>query len=352
MKITRNVMTVSDLYNQLEEKSLFINRKYQRQGGLWPSNARSFFIDTILKEFTFPKITIRQTINLDNKKSIREVVDGQQRLLTIRDFINNNLKLSKVSKDFAGNTFETLDDTEKEQFLAYEVSIDTIVTGTEQDVLEIFRRMNSYTLPLNPQEQRHATYQGEFKWFIFDLVEKYSYFLEENKILSPKEVSRMKDADLLTEITQLFVDGITNRTKGKLDISYKNHDKQFDEEMKNKVINLLEFIKGNFYEVCELDKLTQYQFYSLCSALTYNKYGNEIYSYTGLTPQYEYCMDINEAKRGVTRLLSFLDEDNDIYIDDEIKNFINASNSTTHSLKNREIRFKWFLRAIQGELSY
>lgn len=106
----------------------------------------------------------------------------------------------------------------------------------------------------------------------------------------------MKDADLLTEITQLFVDGITNRTKGKLDILYKNHDKQFDEEMKNKVINLLEFIKGNFYEVCELDKLTQYQFYSLCSALTYNKYGNEIYSYTGLTPQYEYCMDINEAK--------------------------------------------------------
>ena len=35
-----------------------------------------------------------------------------------------------------------------------------------------------------------------------------------------------------------------------------------------------------------------------------------------------------------------------------VKNFINASNSTTHSLKNREIRFKWFLRAIQGELSY
>ena len=42
--------------------------------------------------YLFPKITIRQTINLDNKKSIREVVDGQQRLLTIRDFINNNLK--------------------------------------------------------------------------------------------------------------------------------------------------------------------------------------------------------------------------------------------------------------------
>ncbi len=67
-------MTVSDLYNQLEEKSLFINRKYQRQGGLWPSNARSFFIDTILKEFTFPKITIRQTINLDNKKNLKTLL--------------------------------------------------------------------------------------------------------------------------------------------------------------------------------------------------------------------------------------------------------------------------------------
>src|SRR5690606_4079578 len=161
MKITRNVMTISDLNQWLEERSLVINNKYQRAGGLWPKNARSFFIDTILNGFTFPKVTIRQTIDLKTRKSIREVVDGQQRLTTIRDFINDKITLSNVSKKYKGFTFSDLDEEIQESFLAYEVSLDTIVTGTTDEVLEIFRRINSYTLPLNPPEKRHATYQGE-----------------------------------------------------------------------------------------------------------------------------------------------------------------------------------------------
>lgn len=153
MKITRNVITISDLNQWLEEGTLIINNKYQRAGGLWPKNARSFFIDTILNGFTFPKITIRQTIDLRTRKSVREVVDGQQRLSTIRDFINDDITLSTVSKKYRGYNFSDLDEETQEAFLAYEVSVDTVVTGTTEEVLEIFRRMNSYTLPLNAPEK-------------------------------------------------------------------------------------------------------------------------------------------------------------------------------------------------------
>ena len=76
MQITRNVFTISDLNSWFEDKTLVVNKDYQRQGGIWVPNARTYFIDTILNNFPFPKITIRQTINLKTRKVIREIIDG------------------------------------------------------------------------------------------------------------------------------------------------------------------------------------------------------------------------------------------------------------------------------------
>ena len=55
MKIIRNTKPISDLYNGMKSGDI-INREYQRSSGLWPNNSRSYFIDTILNEFPFPKV--------------------------------------------------------------------------------------------------------------------------------------------------------------------------------------------------------------------------------------------------------------------------------------------------------
>ena len=68
MKIIRNTIPISDLYNLMIESELTINRTYQRSSGLWPQNARSYFIDTLLNDFPFPKIVVRQTVDLKIKK--------------------------------------------------------------------------------------------------------------------------------------------------------------------------------------------------------------------------------------------------------------------------------------------
>ncbi|KXY70691.1 MULTISPECIES: DUF262 domain-containing protein [Bacillus] len=352
MKITRNVITISDLNQWLEEGTLIINNKYQRAGGLWPKNARSFFIDTILNGFTFPKITIRQTIDLRTRKSVREVVDGQQRLSTIRDFINDDITLSTVSKKYRGYNFSDLDEETQEAFLAYEVSVDTVVTGTTEEVLEIFRRMNSYTLPLNAPEKRHATYQGEFKWFILDLVEKYSTLLEQNKILTLREIARMQDADLFTELSQVVIKGVFSRSAANLEKLYKIYDYDFEDRQRieDKITNTINFIKDNFEQVNSSGIMTNYLFYSLFSALIYNKFGIENIQpdvVDDLEPINDYCIDINLAIQNIMELFRAIDEKDDT---GRYREFVKASSSTTHSLNNRIIRLKWFVLALQNKL--
>ncbi|KQU27243.1 hypothetical protein ASG65_01400 [Bacillus sp. Leaf13] len=352
MKITRNVITISDLNQWLEEGSLNINNKYQRAAGLWPKNARSFFIDTILNGFTFPKVTIRQTIDLKTRKSIREVVDGQQRLTTIQDFINGFIKLSNVSKKYKGHTFSDLEEETQEAFLAYEVSVDTIVTGTTEEVLEIFRRMNSYTLPLNAPEKRHATYQGEFKWFILDLVEKYSPLLQTYDILTLREISRMVDADLITELSQVVITGVFSRSSSNLEKLYKEFDSNFEnrELIEERITDTMDFIKNNLEPVCRSGMITNYLFYSLFSALIYNKYGIENVEpnkVNGLGTINDFSSDSTNSIQNISELLSALDEKDET---GRFGEFIKACSASTHTLNNRITRLKWLVAALQNEL--
>ena len=354
MRITRNIMPISDLYQWLEQRTLVINQQYQRGSGLWPASARSYFIDTILNDFPFPKVTIRQIIDTTSVGAKREVVDGQQRLTTIQDFINGKFKLSAVSKNFAGKKYSELGEDIQEKFLAYEISMDTITVGTNEEVLEIFRRMNSYTLPLNDPEKRHATYQGRFKWFILELLDNYSPFLEQSGVLTIKEIGRMKDADLMAELCQIVLVGVVDRSMPALNSLYKNNDTPAEFPMETECSNIvhttLDYIKNEMYELFKNDKIPAYLFYSIFSALVYNKYGvkgiiqNDQMPYPVIN---RFCDDIQQAIQIILDMLRDVNEKND---QGRYGEFVRACSSSTQRVANRKIRLKWLVAALQAKI--
>ena len=369
MKIIRNTLPIADIYKLITSGELIINRNYQRSSGLWPNNARAYFIDTILNEFPFPKVILRQSIDLKTKSSIREIIDGQQRITTICDFIDNKFKLTSVSEQFSGSYFSDLTDDERSVFLSYEISLDNIISASDDEILEIFRRINSYTLPLNPPEKRHATYQGIFKWFVSKQTEMFNPFFEKYNILTIRRISRLEDADLLTEIIQGIIFGIIARSDSKLDAIYKNNDDSFD--LSNSVDQILfetfNFIKSNLRPVFENCTIQPYQFYSLVLSLVFNRYGfiNVEYSDSlkvdstalsaslinqliDLKPKNCFVDDINYANEKLIELFSLANEknlENSKYYD-----FVVSSISTTHSLKNRLFRFIYITNILQKNI--
>lgn len=348
MKIIKNTMPISDIYNLMKSGELTINRSYQRSSGLWPDNARSYFIDTILNEFPFPKVVIRQVVDLKTKKSKREIIDGQQRLTTIRDFIDDKLKLTSVSKRFGACYYSDLEDGIPEAFLNYEVSIDNIVSASTEEILEIFRRINSYSVPLNKSEQRHASYQGKFKWFISELTEYISPFFERYEILSLREISRMTDADLLTECCQLVIEGIQNRNSKKLDSIYSTNDATFNQEaeVRKNIIDSFNFIKDNLTELFEVCNIQSYNFYSLMGALIFNKYGlpDNKDDLNDLKNSGSFCHKITLSLPQLIRIFTEADEKID---NGSFQGFVKASLSTTHGYKNRLTRTRTLIEALQ-----
>ena len=102
--------------------------------------------------------------------TIREVVDGQQRLNAIFDYLRDGFAVQKFHNSTVGGLkFSEFSENERERFLNYELSVALLVGATDPDVLDIFARINSFTITLNAQEKRNAKYFGAFKIFVYSL---------------------------------------------------------------------------------------------------------------------------------------------------------------------------------------
>jgi len=231
VQIIATHFTVSDFCEQLNTGSITVNRRYQRSDKVWPETAQSFLIETLLRGFPVPKLFLHQKTDRVSKKSVRDIIDGQQRATAIKTFFDGELRLAKDLElvDARDRTYEELDPDLQSLFLNYPLGVDLFTNATEDDVREVFRRINSYEVPLNPEEQRHARYQGEFKWFIYHLSSQFDVVFFAAGAFSEKQLVRMQDMKLLTEVAHALMRGITTTNKTTLNNLYKEYDRSFPE---------------------------------------------------------------------------------------------------------------------------
>jgi Protein of unknown function DUF262 len=169
--IPANNQKIIEIYNKIRSGQLAVNKEYQRKL-VWKKTHKVNFIDTILKNYPFPEIYLAPG-ELDQERLILidEIVDGQQRLTTIRDYIESTdvFALSGLStiKKFAELTSE-----EKRVFLNYEISVRYLKNVTKEQVREIFQRINKTDYALNATERTNAQWgASEFVCFGKQLIE-------------------------------------------------------------------------------------------------------------------------------------------------------------------------------------
>src|SRR5262249_836478 len=202
--------------------------RYQRTDRVWPLDAKSYLVETVIMGLVLPPLLLHQVVRTRNSGAHIDIVDGQQRTAALREFRDNTFELSnRVGRDLRGRSYATLRPADRRKFDDYVLKMDRIEDAEDREIRDVFQRINSYTVPLNYEEQRNAEFQGEFKWFIRRDIEKYAAPFQAAGVLSQKQIDRMADAKLLTEIVHAMINGITTTNKKSLHALYHKYNREF-----------------------------------------------------------------------------------------------------------------------------
>lgn len=201
---------------------LELSPDFQRRA-VWTEKAKSYLIDTIIRGKPIPKILITQ--DLQGARNIRIVIDGQQRLRTILEFYSGDFKISNVhNKEFGGKAYDQLPEEVQNDFKKYELGVDILFETSYEEILDIFARINSYTVTLNKQEIYNAKYVGYFKNYVFKYGFKYVRYFVDARIITKAKVTRMGEAELTADLFVALIDSVqTNK-------GIENYYKKFEEE--------------------------------------------------------------------------------------------------------------------------
>src|SRR5437667_2996028 len=125
---------------------------WQRQE-VWDRAKKQQLIDSILRGWKLPKFYF---LKVSDDPESYEVVDGQQRLVTIFEFFENEFPLAEeTAEKFGGTRYEELPDNVVDLFDDYEIEFDEIEDASEEEVKEFFQRLQE-GLPLTSAEKLNS----------------------------------------------------------------------------------------------------------------------------------------------------------------------------------------------------
>lgn len=210
---------VEGLVKRLKRQDIHVPR-FQR-GFVWTNTQKSRFIESLVMGLPVPNVFLAQ----DGKTRNLNIVDGQQRLLSLRDYLEGKFSLrgEHLQDDLKGRYFsaevapskrskvlEIADARALADAVIHSIVIkpdpsdDDPSRGHEynQAVIQIFRRLNTSAQPLVAQEIRTSIFYGSLDSLIRELNQDENW-----RTIFGKPHSRLKDMELILRSISLIENG-------------------------------------------------------------------------------------------------------------------------------------------------
>jgi hypothetical protein len=168
---------------------VIISPNFQR-GFVWSKKQMSQFVESVLLNFPLPPLYINQDINGNYI-----VVDGRQRITTLRQFISDEFKLQNLEAltDLNGKKFSELEGVLQSKIEDKKLNLYLIKPSVPLEVVyDIFYRINTKGTNLNRQEIRNCIFLGKATELLSKLAETAIFKQATDNGISPK---RMKDQE-------------------------------------------------------------------------------------------------------------------------------------------------------------
>lgn len=262
---------ISEVYRRIKEGSLIPQPDFQRKF-VWTKDHKEDFIDTILQGLPFPEIYIAQTgIDMKRIMSTEVVVDGQQRLSTIVQYIDEK----DDSYDFGKKVklFNKLSHEEQQEFLNYNIVVRDLGDIDGDTIREIFKRINKTKFNLEQIEIQNAVYDGRFISLAKEILSSVEQ--EHLPIFSESELTRMADLHFIL----LVMSTVENGGYFPFDKEIERFVQEFNDEyprydkMKASILRTFNLIKSMKLESDSI-WYRKSNFYTLLVEFTVNRYEN------------------------------------------------------------------------------
>lgn len=271
----RSLYTPTDFMEWRAAETLSITPKFQRRG-VWKLAARSFFIDTLLREMPVPPIYIRVTQSKERDRVIREVVDGQQRISAVIDFMEGKYRLSRnLNADWAGRTFDELSNSQRNTIRTYQISAEVFHGLSDLEVLELFSRLNTYSVPLTAQELRNGRWFGYFKQSMYDLAYEHLEFWRRHHVFTERRIARMIEVEFVSEVVIAQLAGMQDK-KTSIDEFYERYDEAYNgrQRMEKRFRDVIDDINESFPDgLGDTEFRRSPLLYSLMCVIYHRRYG-------------------------------------------------------------------------------
>ena len=212
IRIVTKQPTVDLVMQRIRENEIDLQPDFQRAGGIWPQPTRSRLIESLLLRIPLP--VFYMAADKDDKW---QVVDGLQRLGTLRDFaLEKKLRLRGLEylNQFEGRSYDDLPRPMQRRINETQLSCHIIEHGTPDEVkYNVFKRINTEGRPLKGQEIRHALNPGPARGLLRELAESDEFLLATDRSVSPK---RMADRECVLRFLAFRSLGV-DAYAGKLD---------------------------------------------------------------------------------------------------------------------------------------
>ncbi|MBZ9870897.1 DUF262 domain-containing protein [Mesorhizobium sp. BR1-1-9] len=187
--------TISTIETLLKDEKIVIpdfQRKY-----VWTRNQASRLIESLIIQCPIPVVYLDQ-----EDDGTLKVIDGNQRLMSIRLFLENGFKLKglRAFPDLNGFLFRELDPRFRTHIENRTIRCITILKETHPQIkFDVFERLNTGAVQLNPQELRHGLYHGR----LMELLDELGEYEPWQALSGIKDDKRMRGAELILRFLAL-----------------------------------------------------------------------------------------------------------------------------------------------------
>lgn len=206
VKIRQVNPTLALLCDRIKYDEIDLQPEFQRKDRIWSLQNKARLIESLLMGFPLPSFYFGE-----RKSGNWIVVDGLQRLTTVYDFLNDRFALNglELKHEYNEKKYSDLSRQDHRRLREYEITGHIIEMRDDQSdaqVVEIFRRINTYGVQLSAQEIRSALRQGSSVRFLRYVAESDMF---KHVTRGRVKADRMGDMELCLRAIAFLVLGYT-----------------------------------------------------------------------------------------------------------------------------------------------